>query len=80
MGWWSQTRKGDSFSSAKEDQNFLWGDTVADVLDECIAIIVRDFTRNGPERKPSKNEIRAGLEFALSNLDLPEDPDEAPVD
>jgi len=42
-----------------------WGDQPADVLDDAIARIVEIF-ESDLGRKPTKAELRAGLEFSLS--------------
>jgi len=62
MGWWNGTADGASLQS--EETGIVWGDSVADTLDAAIAVIVADF-KQAWGRKPTKVELRAGLEFAL---------------
>lgn len=64
MGWWTQNEHGHSFAHAEGDEELLWGDGPADILDDAIAKIAKEF--EGIEnRRPTKAEMRAGLEFSL---------------
>lgn len=51
MGWW------------EEDGN-LWGDGPADILGDALKSLVEQFKENRG-RKPTKAELRYGLEFWL---------------
>lgn len=66
MGWWTQNEQGHSFAKAKGDE-LLWGDNVADILDGAIDSITDEFDK-AYDRKPTKAELRAGLEFSLGGL------------
>lgn len=67
MGWWPQNEEGISFAHASGDE-MMWGDSVADVLDSALAAIAQDF-ENTFERRPTKAELRAGLEFSLGGIE-----------
>lgn len=62
MGWWHQDEEGHSFSG-----EMLWGDGVADVMDSAIAAITEEFEKD-QLRRPTKDELRAGLEFSLGGI------------
>lgn len=62
MGWWHQDEEGHSFTG-----EMLWGDSVADILDSAIAEITTEFLKR-EARKPTKSELRAGLEFSLGAI------------
>lgn len=66
MGWW----KGLSPLSALagEESENVWGDGPADILDKAIDDIATEFEEYF-ERRPTKDEIRSGIEFALSGYD-----------
>ncbi len=68
MGWWNQTKEGESFAT---DDSLLWGDGPADVFDNAIREIVAQFEDKGygPGRRPLKQEIVSGLMFSLSIYD-----------
>ena len=66
MGWWNGTADGASLQT--EDTGIIWGDSVADTLDAAIAVIVADFQAS-IGRKPTKVELRAGLEFSLGSYE-----------
>lgn len=69
MGWWTQDEEGHSFADAKGEGEMVWGDGPADALDNAIAEIVKEFeTTYG--RKPTKAEMRAGLEFSLGGEEV----------
>jgi hypothetical protein len=63
MGWWTQNRDGVSFAS-DDSEEMLWGDGPADVMDSALAAIVEAFEQ-AQGRRPTKAEVRAGLEFSL---------------
>lgn len=66
MGWWEQNREGESVAQ-NDGPAMVWGDGPADLFDDALAAIVREFeTDQG--RKPTLDEIRAGLEFSLSGF------------
>lgn len=67
MAYWPATPK-DAFISADPDADTLWGDRPADIFDEALRQITVDFLQNF-DRKPTKDELRAGLEFSLRALD-----------
>lgn len=66
MGYWNATAAGTSLQF--EDTGILWGDAPADILDAAIAAIVKTFVED-VGRRPTKTEIRAGLEFSLGGFD-----------
>jgi hypothetical protein len=63
MGWWEQNEQGVSFADA-EGEEMVWGDGPADTMGAAVDEIVAEFERDW-DRKPTKAEIRAGLEFVL---------------
>jgi hypothetical protein len=58
MGWWEQGPRD------------VWGDGPADHIDLALSAIVAEFEAEWG-RKPTKDEIRAGLEFSLAAFDQP---------
>jgi len=68
MGWWTADRSGRSFAHNEDGSELIWGDGPADILDAAIDEIVKEFERY-EKRKPTKDEMRAGLEFALGGAD-----------
>lgn len=64
MGWWTQNKKGHSFAENEDGIEMVWGDGPADAMDNAIDQIVADFERV-EGRRPTKDEMRAGLEFSL---------------
>lgn len=62
MGWWNAAPNGASLQT--EDTGLIWGDSVADIMDDAIFRIIREFQKEHG-RKPTKAELRAGLEFDL---------------
>lgn len=62
MGWWHAKRDGSSLES--EATGLVWGDAVADILDEALDEIAYAFKEQF-ERFPTNGELRSGLEFAL---------------
>jgi len=70
MGWWHQDEEGHSFCG-----EMLWGDSVADIMDNAIADITKEFSKE-KQRTPTKDELRAGLEFSLGGI---LDPEEVPA-
>lgn len=67
MGWWRQDEKGHSFAPV-DPPDMWWGDGPADVMDSAIAAIAEDFQRD-QGRRPTKAEVRAGLEFSLGGTE-----------
>jgi hypothetical protein len=63
MGWWSQDEQGHSFASA-EGEEMLWGDSCADILDNAIDEIVKEF-KEAHDRRPTRAELLAGMKFSL---------------
>jgi hypothetical protein len=63
MGWWTQNEKGQSFQHAEGDAMF-WGDGPADAMDNALEQINAEFERD-KGRKPTRDELHAGLEFSL---------------
>lgn len=61
MGYWTQSKNGESFGQG----GGTWGDSCADAFDEALRTIVDVFQKD-IGRLPSLNEIRYGLEFSLS--------------
>lgn len=74
MGWWTQNEEGASFThvegweAPEEGEShpgeMWWGDGPADTLDQAIDEICKAFVAV-LDRKPTKAEMRAGLEFSL---------------
>lgn len=62
MGYWSQDRSGTSF--AVDDLHMTWGDAPADIMGDALERIVGCF-EGDLGRKPTQNEILAGLRFSL---------------
>lgn len=69
MGWWTQNEQGHSFAHAEEEE-MLWGDGPADVMDIALAAIANEFEQ-AQGRGPTDAELRAGLEFSLGGSGLP---------
>lgn len=69
MGWWVQNKEGHSFAVDDDaTQVMIWGDGPADAMDNAIDLIVKEFERY-EGRRPTKDEMRAGLEFSLGGSD-----------
>ncbi len=68
MGWWTQDEEGHSFAPHALGEEMMWGDSVADVLDSAIAAIAQEFEMQY-QRRPTKAELRAGLEFSLGGVE-----------
>lgn len=70
MGWWTANKNGgiawDDPSSAVD----AWGDSVADIMDAAITRIVAEFELQFG-RRPTLQELQAGLEFSAQAFDLP---------
>jgi hypothetical protein len=66
MGWWSQDLEGHSFA---ENSDLIWGDCPADAIGDALDVVLQCFAEE-VGRKPTPQEIRAGLEFSLRALDL----------
>lgn len=66
MGWWNAKANGASLQS--DDTGILWGDGPADLMGDAVDRIVEEFERC-VERRPTKVELRAGLEFTLGAYD-----------
>ena len=64
MGGWTQNKEGHSFSENEGGPEIFWGDGPADAMDNAIDTIVQEFALHWG-RKPTKDEMRAGLEFSL---------------
>jgi hypothetical protein len=63
MGWWRAGKDGSSLHA--EETGLVWGDGPADIMDDAIEKIVAEFLRDYG-RKPTQDELIAGLLFALS--------------
>lgn len=63
MGWWSTDKHGNSFAKDAEDPEMVWGDAVADKMDDTLDFIIKEF-QNDWGRTPTLAELRAGLEFS----------------
>jgi hypothetical protein len=61
MGWWTATEDGGSFATSG---NLVWGDSVADIMDEALEKIVKDF-QDVYGRKPTQAELISGLLFSM---------------
>ncbi|MDV3306835.1 hypothetical protein K7Z75_24740 [Mycobacterium avium subsp. hominissuis] len=66
MGWWTTNETGTSFAA---DGDLMWGDSVADMMDETLGRIVEEFQRSW-NRNPSMRELIAGLRFSASTADI----------
>jgi hypothetical protein len=62
MGYW----KGNIFDSKPDDPT--WGDAPADIMAEAVEQIIFKFEED-LHRKPTKRELREGLEFHIRILD-----------
>lgn len=62
MGYWDTGFNEDGSDS-------IWGDQVADIMDEAIEAIVKEF-KEATGRKPTLTEMQKGLNFSLSIWDL----------
>lgn len=67
MGWWSTNKYGESFSKDPGDPEMLWGDSVADTLDEALGSIIKDFQQDWG-RTPTLAELHAGLDFSARGM------------
>lgn len=61
MGWWNATEDGGSFATSGD---LVWGDSVADIMDEALEKIVREF-QDAQGRKPTRPELISGLLFSM---------------
>lgn len=68
MGWWTTNKDGHSFSSNPRKE-MLWGDEPADIMGDALDKIVKVF-EEGWERKPTLDELVAGVRFSSGHLDL----------
>lgn len=65
MGWWNSGADGSSLHF--EDTGLIWGDQPADIIDTALDSIAECFAQvHG--RPPTKDEVRAGLEFSLGGI------------
>lgn len=64
MGWWDTNEKGQSFIPS-ENEEMVWGDGPADILDDAISQIISEFQRVW-DRKPTLAEMRAGFIFSVN--------------
>lgn len=62
MGYWNTTPDGGSFAT---DSELVWGDEPADIMDSALAEIIEVFD-DAMSRKPTIEELRAGLEFSAA--------------
>lgn len=68
MGWWKQDEEGQSFAHADFAVEMLWGDHVADIMDNAVAEIIKVYEQF-LDRRPTKAEMIAGLKFSLGTFD-----------
>jgi hypothetical protein len=68
MGWWTQDAEGHSFSHVKEGPELIWGDGPADILDDAILAIKKEF-RERAGRDLTAEEMRAGFEFSMGGFE-----------
>ena len=66
MGWWSTNKEGASL--LVEQTGMLWGDSVADIVDDAVDKIVTVF-KEDVGRPPTKDELVAGFRFSLNVYD-----------
>jgi len=64
MGWWSQDEQGHSFAQAEGPEEMMWGDGPADILDNAIDQIIKEFERDH-DRRPTRQELLAGMKSSL---------------
>lgn len=69
MGWWNCGKDGTSLHAL--DTGMVWGDSVADIMDDAIKKIEKEFEQNW-QTKPTRDELIAGLLFSIS-VDYPEE-------
>jgi hypothetical protein len=67
MGYWTGSIFGDT-----EGTGLVWGDRPADTMADAVARVVELFEED-LGRKPTKRELREGLEFHLRALDTLEE-------
>src|SRR4051812_2636262 len=72
MGYWATDPEGHSFVTKGADVKMIWGDAPADVMDEALAKIVKIFQED-VGRKPTMEELIAGVRFAGGGLDDEDD-------
>lgn len=79
MGYWEHGEDGSSFVAGEDpDNQLIWGDEPADIVDDAIWQITIAFARD-VGRMPSKKEIIAGIKFTTNALDrFAEEPKDAP--
>ena len=68
MGWWRAGKDGSSLHL--EETGLVWGDSVADIMDDAIDRIVQEFSAEGG-RRPTEEELKAGLLFSLGGYEEP---------
>lgn len=68
MGWWSTNKTGASFTENPGGPEMLWGDAPADIFGDAIDGVILAFETE-VQRRPTKDEVRAGLEFSLGVFD-----------
>lgn len=68
MGWWQQDVAGNSFADNVPNPEYLWGDGPADIVDDALDKIKREF-HESVERKPFLGELLAGFLFSMGALD-----------
>ena len=79
MGWWNQNVKGESLIMEPENTGMYWGDSVADIMDDAIDAIVKEF-KEWVGRKPTVAELEAGLKFSLGIYEEDDKVGKAPWD
>jgi hypothetical protein len=62
MGWWNQTE--DGYSLMPNETGMVWGDSVADIMDDAVHAIIQQFEKEWM-RKPTRKELMAGLQFSM---------------
>ena len=63
MGYWKTPTDSKTVTTPT-----IWGDAPADMIDMALAKVIEVFTE-AVGRKPTKLEIRQGLEFSLGGFD-----------
>lgn len=63
MGWWYQTMEQQGVFAPNGD--LAWGDEPADILTGAVQRIADAFVKKW-NRRPTKDELRAGLEFEIN--------------
>lgn len=67
MGWWTTNKQGKSFAQDSKNPEMVWGDSVADIMDDALDKIIKEFERTW-SRVPTVEELEAGVRFSAPVL------------